>query len=96
MAKKRNLLLLAAVAGVGVYLFTRKAGASAPAPSVARPMTSNPALGDRTDPNSIAYACETARTLIALGHPVEAAPWLTKCQRGGGGVLHQDGSWALE
>lgn len=74
------------VAGAGVafgvwYLFFRGKG-----PGWSSQGSGPSGLGDPNDGNSIAYACNTAWRLNALGHPEQAASWAARCQAGGGSV----------
>jgi len=94
-------ILILGVLGLGAwYLWGRKgtqltaqplpaatdASTAPPGPAV-RNLTAlaNP-VGVASDPNSIAYACNAAWRLGALGHPAQAAPWISKCTAGGGTV----------
>lgn len=78
-----------ALLGVGAYfLFRKPAGATVNQTTSSAPNQLPPAskLGSGTDPNSVAYACNTAWKLTALGHSTQAAPWASKCQAGGGTI----------
>lgn len=88
MKKQTQKLLGWAALGVGVwYLFGRSGASSASSSSAdtARAMAPRP-FGDPNDPNSVAYACNTATHLLAVGRPREAAFWAKACTAGGGTV----------
>lgn len=70
----------AAAVGVGIYFLVKPSSSSTDSAKQLRP------FGDPTDGNSIAYACNAAWRLNAIGHPREAAPWAAKCTGGGGTV----------
>lgn len=73
-----------AALGIGAYFLFKPAASSTVAIKGGTPAP--PQLGSPTDSNSVAYACNTAWKLTALGHPNQAAVWVTKCTQGGGAV----------
>jgi hypothetical protein len=92
----------AVAAGAVWYFWIRKpAAAATPASPAVVPASSQTAmvaapsaaasntpaaLGNPTNPSSIAFACNAAWRMNAIGHPQNAAPWAAICQ-GGGGVI---------
>lgn len=72
----------AAALGAGVYFLT-KSSSSTSTPQLTQ---SKAPVGSASDSNSVAYACNAAWRLNALGHTAEAAYWVSKCNAGGGVV----------
>ena len=82
-----------ALVGVAAYLYFKNKAPAATTPAVTAAASTLPQLttgsqpfGNPADSNSVAYACNTAWKLTALGHPKEAAYWAPKCTAGGGTI----------
>ena len=89
MSRETTRMWSGALAAAGAFAYFRT-GQTAPATSsnvamMVAPTGTRP-FGDPNATTSVAFACNTAYKLQALGHPREAAAWAQLCTQGGGAV----------
>jgi hypothetical protein len=90
--KKRTTTAIVVVGGAGLlglaaYLLLKPAATT---PTTTAAAGARP-FGDPNDQSSVAFACNAAWRLTALGRPTEAAHWVAICQAAGA-VIPQNAS----